>query len=165
MLEQRNKENHKKTKFQTDPANDLKETSYNYCKKLEHSVQNHLHMLQVQSNYDRANQNPLQAQITPKHCLFSKNTWCEELLGTVAPTYPCRAPVQGQGPNMPGPGPAQARKGTAPSLNPADIRGVKQPRSLGAWLLSLRWVSAHLTSTFVTSCVTKVEVPPTSTTI
>jgi hypothetical protein len=47
------------------------------------------------------------------------------------------------------------------ALSPAEFRGVKRPRSLGAWLLGLRWVSAHLTSTFVTSYVTKVEVPPT----
>jgi hypothetical protein len=78
---------------------------------------------------------------------------------------------QGQGPYLPGPGPvpglglAQARKGSTPALNPVDVHGVKRPRSLGVWLFSLRWVSAHLTSTFVTSCVIKVKVPPTSTTI
>jgi hypothetical protein len=68
----------------------------------------------------------------------------------------------------PGPGPALGRQGPPGpwvALSPADVRGIKRPRSLGAWLLSLRWVSAHLASTFVTSCVTKVEVPPTSTII
>jgi hypothetical protein len=103
MLEQRNKKNRQKTKLQADPANDLKETSYNYCKKLEHSVENHLHVLQVQSNYDKANQNPLQAQITSKPCIFPKNTQWEEPLGTAAPTYPGRAKAS-PAPQGPAPG-------------------------------------------------------------
>jgi hypothetical protein len=67
-----------------------------------------------------------------------------------------------------GPGPTLRPQGRArprASHSPADVCEVKRPRSLRAWLLSLRWVSTHFTSTFVTSCVTKVEVPPSSTTI
>jgi hypothetical protein len=105
--------------------------------------------------------------------IFKKNTAVAQLLGqqlnivisynrpnpaVQVGTAGTRRPTQW---GDPWPPPARSRA----SLSPADFRRVKRPHSLGAWLLTLRWVSAHLTSTFVTSCVTKVEVLPTSTTI
>jgi hypothetical protein len=115
-LEQRNKENHQKTKFQTDPANNLKETSYNYYKKLKHSIQIKSSVLQVQSNYmvlDKANKNPLQAQITPKHCLFPKHTRWGITAGTRGPQPPGLGPIPA--PGLPHPG---RIKGFPPLENP-----------------------------------------------